>query len=397
MEIEYQKLIGVAWMAAKGWGAHEVYTAYDRMEVLSEALADESERFTALRGRAQYYMVSGQPRAAQEISRKFQEMKALLGDTGRLIEMHHVHWTNNFFMGNSLEASKHAADAIRLYDPARHHSLTYQYSGHDPGVCSRCMGGLAAWQQGDLNLAFDLCRGSLDLAQQFTHPLTTALAYWGMSYLHIFRREPEEALRWAERNLAVCEEYMMPLLHSQSLFQAGWAIAQLGDRESGIKQMRHGVDAIRATGAEMGLPYFLGLLAETVAGIGDCSSALSLIEEATTSADRNGSHFQLSELLRIKAEILSQPKNYDQSAIDALLSQAIDIAHRQGAKLLALRAATSMAQLLVRRKRNRRAAAVLSPYSELIGSLAGTVEAQAAAEFVSPSTVPQSGPRPGVG
>jgi hypothetical protein len=46
VELEYQKLNGVARMAAKGWDAKEVSTAFER----AEELADESERFVALRG-----------------------------------------------------------------------------------------------------------------------------------------------------------------------------------------------------------------------------------------------------------------------------------------------------------------------------------------------------------
>jgi predicted ATPase len=65
VELDFQKLVGVAWMAAKGWGAREVLSAYERAEALCDELGDDTERFTVLRGRAQYYMISGQPRAAQ--------------------------------------------------------------------------------------------------------------------------------------------------------------------------------------------------------------------------------------------------------------------------------------------------------------------------------------------
>ena len=69
-ELQYQKRKGIAWMAAKGWGATEVLEAYERAEQLCDKLGDETERFAALRGRAQYYMISGQPRSAQTISLK---------------------------------------------------------------------------------------------------------------------------------------------------------------------------------------------------------------------------------------------------------------------------------------------------------------------------------------
>src|SRR5262249_43075779 len=291
VELEYQKLNGVAWMAAKGWGAKEVATAFERAETLCEELADESERFVALRGRAQYYMISGQPRAAQTISRRCADMTKHMQDDGVVIETHHMFWTNNFFMGACGDAESHAERAIDLYDADIHHPLTYKYSGHDPGVCSRCVSGLAAWQRGALDRANGRCREALELAERLRHPLTTALAYWGLSYLYILRREPRPALDWAEKEIAICDGYMLPLLHSQGVFQAGWATAQLGDVQLGIAQMERGVTDIRATGAEMGLPYFLGLLAETLARAGDGSRALSLLEEAIRGAMQNGSHF----------------------------------------------------------------------------------------------------------
>ena len=93
------KLIGVAWMAAKGRGAEEVLAAYERAEVLCGELADEVERFIALRGRAQYYMISGQPRAAQTISLRCADLTKHLQNTGIAIETHHDASAGNFFMG----------------------------------------------------------------------------------------------------------------------------------------------------------------------------------------------------------------------------------------------------------------------------------------------------------
>jgi predicted ATPase/class 3 adenylate cyclase len=382
LELEYQKLAGLAWMAAKGWGAKEVLAAYERAEVLCDELADESERFTALRGRAQYYMISGHPRAAQTISLRCAEMTKLMQDPGIAIETHHMFWTNNFFMGACGTAEKHAEEAIALYDTDRDHALTYKYSGHDPGVCSRCVSGLAAWHRGALDLAAERCHGALALAEGLSHPLTTALAYWGLAYLAMFRGEAEPTLGWAQKEIAICDEYLLPLLRSQGEFQAGWAAAQLGDVDAGIKQMEHGVQAIRATGAEMGLPYLLGLLAETLAGAGRRDRALQMLDQAIGSAMQNGSHFLLSEILRIKGEVLAQMKDRNSNEIESLLSSAIHTAVEQNAALPALRAATSLARFLSGQQRRAEARRVLEPHATLIASLTGTRDAVSAVEFV---------------
>jgi tetratricopeptide (TPR) repeat protein len=368
-ELQYQKRKGLAWMAAKGWGAAEVLQAYERAEQLCDELKDESERFTALRGRAQYYMISGQPRSAQAISLKCAGISKNSKDAGIAIETHHMFWTNNFFMGNCAEAERHADAAIELYNGDRHHALTYLYSGHDPGVCSCCVSGLSAWQQGNIEKATQRCRAALELAEHVSHPLTIALAYWGLSYLHMFRWEPEAVLGWAQREIAICDEYTLPLLKSQGIFQAGWAIATLGDAAAGIRQMREGIDAIRETGAEMGMPYFLGLLSEVIAKTGDTARALALLEESVRSALRNGAHFQYSELLRLKAEILLQISESNTAEIDSLFCQAIDVAHQQKAILPAFRAATARARFLTAHSRLAEAEEVLWPLRGLAARL----------------------------
>ena len=146
--------------------------------------------------------------------------------------------------------------------------------------------------------------------------------------------------------------------------------------------MERGVQAIRATGAEMGLPYLLGLLAKVVGARGQRDRALSLLDEAIDSAKQNGTHFLLSEILRTKAEVLAQAKDRNFKEIEALLRGAIDIAVKQNAQLPALRAATSLARSLNDRRRRTEASALLKPHAELIVSLTGTPDGTSATELM---------------
>jgi predicted ATPase len=202
-----------------------------------------------------------------------------------------------------------------------------------------------------------------------------------LSYLAIFRGEAESALTWAQKEIAICDEYLLPLLRSQAEFQAGWAIAQLGEATAGIAQMERGVQGIRTTGADAGLPYLLGLLAEVVSSTGQRDRALPLLDQAIGSAKQNGTYFLLSEVLRSKAEVLARAKDHDSREIEALLRAAIDIATKQNAPLPALRAATSLARSLSDRKRRSEARALLKPYAELIATLTGTPDGASAIEL----------------
>src|SRR3954453_7923956 len=125
-----------------------------------------------------------------------------------------------------------------------------------------------------------------------------------MSYIHMFRREPAEARLWAERLIAVCEEYQLPLLLSQGAIQLGWVLAEQGDLQGGILQMRTGLAGLSATGAEVGLPFFAALLGEAYAKDGRSEQGMMEIDQALATAERNGAWFQGPDILRLKGELL---------------------------------------------------------------------------------------------
>ena len=365
-ELDYRKALGVTLMAAKGWAAKEVLDAYTRARVLCEALGDEREMFIVLRGEGQYRMIRGDSQIARDLGDRCFALAAASKDMGVHIETHHLFWTNSFFMGQYVEADQHCDKGISLYQRERDHPLTYVYSGHDPGVCCRCFSALIRCLYCQPDRALDICREALSLANEVGHPLTIALAQWAYSFAHILRREPGPAREWAERVIAVCSQYVLPLLLSQGLFQLGWALTELGDLDGGIARMNEGLGGISASGAEMGLPYFLALLGEARAKTGKPDAGLVEIDRALSTAHERGQGFQLSEVLRLKGELLAMVSKSMRREAEACLHEAIDVAQKQGAKLPRLQAAMSCARLLASRGETARARALLQPAYDAI-------------------------------
>jgi predicted ATPase len=346
-ELDYRKALGVAMMAAKGWAAQEVLDAYTRARALSEELGDERELFIALRGEGQYRMIGGQSAVARRLGNRCIALAERSSDVGVHLETHHLFWSNSFFMGEYAEAGMHCAKGVSLYRPERDHPLTYVYSGHDPGVCCRSFTALLQCLGGRPEQALATCGETLALARQLDHPLTTAIAYWGRALTHILRNEPLPAREWAERVIAVSDEYLLPLTRYQGILQLGWALAQLGELDEGIARMREGVEGTSATGAEMGLPYFMALLGEALGRAGSPDAGLAEIEHALATAERNGARFQLPEMLRLKGELLAMLSRSNRAQAQACYREAIAAADEQGAKLPKLRSATSLARLLM--------------------------------------------------
>jgi predicted ATPase len=82
--------------------------------------------------------------------------------------------------------------------------------------------------------------------------------------------------------------------------------SQQGHGEEGMAQMRQGLAAYRATGAEVFRAYYLALLAEACGRVGQTEEGLHLLAEALTAAHTTGVRFDEAELHRLTGELLLQ-------------------------------------------------------------------------------------------
>src|SRR5262249_46492705 len=126
----------------------------------------------------------------------------------------------------------------------------------------------------------------------------------------------------------------------------GWVLAAQGQAEEGIAQMRQGLTAHRATGAEHARPYYLALLAEAYGKGGQAEEGLTVLDEALAMVNKTRERFYEPELHRLKGELLLALSAENQAMAEGYFQQAIDIARHQSAKSLELRAVTSLSRLL---------------------------------------------------
>jgi predicted ATPase len=327
-------------------------------------LGDKSQLFVAIRGESAYRMTTGDLRAAEKLGRQCLEVGLELArvsdDTGLVVEAHHQLWATNFFLGDFDAAEFHANQGIATYDPDLHHSLTYTYAGHDPGVCCRVYSAQILCIRGYLNQALARSREAMALAERESHPSTMAQALLNFSFVHLMRREPVEGHRWAEKGLALCTEFVLPVHAAQARVFIGWALADQRHLEEGITRMREGIGAITATGADMGMACYLGVLARVCGEHGEATEGLALLEKAFDNLARSDSKYQLPELLRIKGELLSRLDARDE-ATEIFLLQSLATAREQGTKASELRTAIHLARRYILQDREGEARDLLAP------------------------------------
>jgi class 3 adenylate cyclase/predicted ATPase len=358
-EIHLQTALGVTMMAAKGFGAPDVLQAFSKARILCEKLGDQNELFVALCGEASYHMISGNLLAADELGRQCLELARASGDPALLLEAHHRQWATKFFMGDYAAAQRHIEHGIATYDPDRHHQLTFIYTGHDPGVCCRYFSAMMLWLRGYSDQALARCQEAMALAERVSHPFSMVLAQLNCSYVHLLRREPDEARRRVHKWIALSKEFGLPTMIAHGRFQLGWALAEEGHAAEGVREMHEAIAAIAATGDASHRQYLLCVLARASGESGEASEGLNLLEKALGIA-RSGAKYQFPELLRTKGDLLLRLKPHDDAA-ENWLRQALLAARDEGTKSLELRAVLSLAQLYRAHQRDREARDVLAP------------------------------------
>ena len=115
----------------------------------------------------------------------------------------------------------------------------------------------------------------------------------------------------------------------------------------------------------MGTPYLLALLAETYGKVGQAGEGLTIVGEALAIADKNEERYYVAELSRLKGELMLQsrvqsPESRVQEA-EECFHQALNVARKQGAKSLELRAVRSLAHLWQQQGKKTEARNLLTP------------------------------------
>ena len=139
----------------------------------------------------------------------------------------------------------------------------------------------------------------------------------------------------------------------------GWAMNGEGADMKKIEMIHHGLDTWRASGSELGRPYFLALMAEVCGKAGQTNKGLQHLIEALQLVDSTEERWCQAELHRLKGELLLTESFEDQNEAETCLQRALKIARRQQAKSLELKTAISLTRLWLKQGKNKQSRKLL--------------------------------------
>jgi predicted ATPase len=347
-------------MVAKGYSVPEVEAVYSRARELCRQVGETPQLFPVLHGLCRFYVTRGESQTGYELGEQLLSLAQSVQDPALLLEAYQALGLTLFCLGEFVPAREHLERGIALYDPQQYHFLAFPY-GLDPGVACLFLTVQTLWFLGYPDQALKRSQEALPLARELAHSYSLAWALEFDTWFHHLRREEQLTRERAEAVIALSSEQGFPFVLAVGTIWRSWALAEQG-QEEGIAQMHQGLAAFRATRAEVRWPSLLTLLAEAYRKAGQVEEGLTTLDAALAAVNKSGERFYEAELYRLKGQLTLQkfqvsgskfqvqesPKSEvrgPESEAEECFHKAIEIARRQSAKSLELRAVMSLSRL----------------------------------------------------
>lgn len=246
-----------------------------------------------------------------------------------------------------------AEQGFAFYDPHQHRAHTFLF-GNDSGVGIRAFVAWTLWILGYPDQSASKLNEALALAREIGHPFDTTRALFYAAMIAQLRREPRLVSERTETVMALAAEHGFELFSAWGSLLQGWVLAENGQVDKSLPQIQQGLLTLETIGSKVFQTYWLALFAEAYGKGGQAEKGLKMVTEALEMSTNSGEQWYEAELYRIKGELLlaqeglrPQVEGLREKTEEAegCFLRAIEIAQRQQAKSLELRAAMSLAWL----------------------------------------------------
>jgi predicted ATPase len=372
-ELDVCTMLGTTLATIHGYSAPEVARINSRARSLIEQLDDPASQFRALLHLWSFSQVAAESDLSESYNlvTRMSELAARMENDELALMCSSVRSRTRILHGDLPGC---AEDLQRLFTACDPRGLADLHSRYCPAEHALyCLGADACrlWLQGYPDQALARISDVRALAENLDRPYGHAVA--GYMALHVlqFCGQTAQLDRQARDLRRLCAEHGFSLWSAWATCIQGWAVGARGDVAEGIALMVQGVEAFRDAGARVNQPFCLALLAELYLRAGRIEAAHERLAEARTRVEISSERYWDAEVHRLEGEVLLAAaedggRDRDDRA-EACFRSALEIARRQQARSLELRAALSLSRLWSRSRSDearRLLGGVLETFSE---------------------------------
>lgn len=358
-ELRLQVDLSLALTMTEGYSGAEVEGVNARAQALCRQIGETPEISAALFRVGRFYLVRGELRTARGLSEQLLRIARRAASPALLSRAHTALAFESFSFGEFAAAQAHAELSVASDDPQRYRAAAV-VSADDSSAVSLMVKARALQIRGYPDQALRSLHEGVALANGLGLSFARGGALLSTADLHLLRRDSQAVQTSAEATITLSIQEGFPYYVARATILRGWALADQGQPEAGIADIRQGLATFEAGGARLWLPCCLGLLAEAYGRAGKVNPGLRALSEALEIANSTGERQYEPELHRLKGEFALQKSRANRVAAEACFHRAIAVARQQEAKTYELRASLSLARLWLQQGKQQEAHRMLS-------------------------------------
>ena len=248
---------------------------------------------------------------------------------------------NCWFEGDYVGARTHLLRASSLFDSSHKGGELFRF-GVDIGVTIMLFLALVLWPLGEVEQAQRLAKEAVVRGLKSGHAHTINYMHFHKFLFDMVRRDFEGAMQHARAYYVRVRDQRLQQGLAWGTFVNGWAAWRNGDRELAGAAIHEGLTLIAEGGLAVYFPVLAVLRAEMEAE-SDALVAIAELDRLLSENERTGQHWYDAEIHRQRGELLRLHSTADNTAAEAALTRAMDIACNQQTTTFKLRAAVSLA------------------------------------------------------
>jgi DNA-binding SARP family transcriptional activator/predicted ATPase len=325
-ELDLLAALGPALVTTEGYSASRVGETYERALHLSKQF-DDRNIFAILSGVWVFHIVRGDLEQGRQVAVEFSQRAERMPTPALTQAANFMLGTSLFHLGQFEAGLTHMTTAFHAHTDVAE-SVLALFTGADIGVFCRAYLAHLAWHRGDETAAHAHAAEAIATAKRMRHPFSEAIALDYAAMLNAFGGNSRATLECARGAVALCTRHGFTYYLAMAHVLTGWARALEDDPGAGLMQLRQGLDGMRRLGAELRLPYYLALLAETLRRAGQPEEALASLSNGFAFANKNGEQWAEPELYRVQGDLLAAEAKIDSAS--ASFRRGLEASRRSG-------------------------------------------------------------------